>query len=192
MDSVNVDDGVAFGTWDDPTSKLMYCDVMPLLLSGVNTTGVVVDLGGGNGLLKKWIPQAISVDTDQAKNPDVLENALTHTGTYDLVVMRYLLHYLDDLQVVALMNHLALYHDGQILLIQFVNEDTRVKYVNSAHEKKYFRTEWELNKLLTPWKTVNRVAVEYVVRGEFYENRLGLSGCSDHPETIVAYTMEII
>lgn len=192
----NVDAGTAFGLWDDETSRLMYRDAMPALLSGVNAKGKVLDLGGGNGLLRRWFDRLTTVDTDAAKQPDVLADITTYRPDvpYNLVVLRYVLHYLPDSGVRRLLAHVATYHHGPLLVVQFVAPDEqalRAKQANSVNETKWFRTEEQLRALLAPWEPVHRVAVEYDVVPEFYTNRLAHPAPTGHPERVVAYTCKV-
>lgn len=185
----NEDQGTAFGTWPDATSRLMYQDIMPLALSGIDTSGRVADFGGANGLLKQWIPHAVSVDYDASKNPDICESVLDHMGDYELVVMRYLLHYMPDSVVRTLFKRMGMWHNGRVLLIQFVNENVDDKIRNSWGEVKFFRTEAQLKRLLTPFGIVSRKAVEYRVAADFYRNRLQHPAPFAHDETVVIYEM---
>jgi hypothetical protein len=189
-----VDQGTRFGTWDDPTSRLIYHDAMPALLSGIDTGGRTLDLGGGNGLACESFEHVGTVDVDPDKNPDVLADILSYTPpqVWDRVLLRYVLHYLDDDQVHALMMHIASYHHGPVVLIQFVNQDLDAKYANSVNELKWFRTEWHLRTLVEqpPWCVTQRLAVEYDVAPEFYANRLGAVDPTGHPETVVSYLLE--
>lgn len=193
---MSVDAGTAFGTWDDETSRLIYRDAMPALLSGVDAGAKVLDLGGGNGLMRRWFDDLTTVDSDAAKRPDVLADITTHrpTGTYDLVLLRYVLHYLSDKQVRTLMHHVTGWHHGPLLVVQFVAPDANAlaaKQANSVNEVKHFRTEPELRGLLTPWQPVHRVAVEYDVVPEFYANRLAHPNPTGHPERVVAYLCKV-
>lgn len=187
-----VDAGTAFGTWPDATSRLIYHDAMPALLSGTYTTSPTVDLGGGNGLARQWFPHLTTVDSDEAKRPDVVADVLTWQPApgrrYDRVLLRYVLHYLADAQVEALLRHVATWHDGELLVIQFVNDDLAAKRANSVNETKHFRTEAQLLALLAPWSPQRRLALDYVVEPEFYRNRLGHPNPTGHPERVVAYT----
>lgn len=188
---MNVDQGVTFGLWPDQTSKLIYWDLMPVMLNGVDTSGRVGDLGGGNGIIKTWVPQAVTIDVDETKQPDIVDNILTHVGDYDLVIIRYVLHYLDDHQVRALLRHLSLNHDGQILLIQFVNDDLEAKQANSVNETKWFRREDHLESLIAHTHLiVDRKSVGYRVGADFYRNRLGHPNPTPHNETVVGYLLE--
>lgn len=181
-----VDQAEQFGCWTDPTSRLIYWDATPALLSGVDTSGKVADLGGGNGILKQWIPQAITIDCDHSKQPDIVDDVLTHVGDYDLIVIRYVLHYLDDDQVKALFHHLTSYHQGRLLVIQFVNENLAVKLRNSVNEIKHFRSEPQLIALMTGWAIHRRIALDYDCHPDFYRNRLGHPSPVGHPERILS------
>lgn len=191
-----IDGGANFGLWDDSVSRLMYFDCMEWFLSGVDITGVVGDFGGGNGNLKRFIPNSISVDTDESKSPDILGSVLTHQGNYDLVVIRYLLHYLPPNDRKQLFANLALNNIKQLLVIQFTNdgEDLKIKLNNSINEKKWFMTLRELDKLMhnglyhvTGYKKQN-----YMVTSEFYKNRLNNPSAKKHGETVSCYQLEKI
>jgi len=185
---VSTDQGTAFGTWADPTSALMYRDAMPALLSGVQRDGHTLDLGGGNGLARAWFDRCTTVDTDPSKHPDVVADALTYTPDepVDRVLLRYVLHYLDNRQVRTLLRHVASY-TTELVVVQFVNDDLRAKQANSVNEVKHFRTEPMVRALLHPWLVQRRVGVEYDVDPEFYANRLHHPNPVGHPETVVGY-----
>lgn len=186
----NEDQAEDFGKWGDETSKLMYHDVMPLALLGVDVSGNVADLGGANGLLKEWVPQAITVDYDISKSPDICADILAYRGKHDLLVIRYVLHYMNDQTVIGFMRHIAGYHDGPVLIIQFVNDDLVSKHANSIGEIKWFRDENHLRTLLeNDWVVAKRRAVGYVVDADFYRNRLKHPNPSSHDEEIVIYEL---
>lgn len=189
-----VDAGPLFGHWADETSRLIYHDAMPALLSGTDTSGRVLDLGGGNGLARAWFPRLTTVDSDPTKAPDVLADICTYMpGTaYHRVLLRYVLHYLPDDAVRALMAHLTKWHRGELTVIQFVNDDLDAKYANSVNETKWFRTEEQLLALLAPWQPVHRVAVEYDVTPDFYRNRLAHPSPTGHPERVVALNCKVL
>lgn len=182
------DQGGAFGRWPNKTARLMYHDIMPVALNGIDTSGRVADLGGANGLLKEWIPQAVTVDYDESKHPDICEDINTHVGDYDLVVLRYVLHYMPDTGVQALMKHIASYHKGPILIIQFVNDDLAAKRANSVGEIKWFRNTENTIALLKGcgFKVASCKAVDYVVDPDFYRERLNHPNPTGHLETILA------
>lgn len=196
----DVDQGLQFGTWSDNTSRLIYADAMGALLNGTNVEDRVLDLGGGNGLMAAWFHQVTTVDTDTAKEPDIVADLRSwepgDTRGYDLVLFRYVLHYLTDVELVELFTyHLPEWWSGPVLVIQFVaphDEALRAKRANSVNETKWFRTEDQLAALLTVsdrWDITRRVAVEYHVDPDFYRNRLGATEPTGHPERVVAYTL---
>lgn len=187
-----VDQGALFGTWEDETSRLMYEAAMPALLVGTDTTGRTLDLGGGNGLASRWFPNLTTVDTDPYKTPDVVADALSYvpSESYDRVLLRYVLHYLDDAQVAQLMHHIASWHHGELTVVQFTNVDLAAKQANSVNERKWFRSEPQLRDLLAPWVPFHRVAVSYDVVPDFYRNRLGATDPTGHRETTVAYDLK--
>jgi len=181
----NEDAGIDFGRWADVTSKLMYFDSVQAILSKVNTLGTVADYGGANGILKNFIPNIITIDIDSTKKPDIIDNIITHKGNYDLIIIRYVLHYLNDYEVLELFNHISSYHKGKILIIQFTNEDLKSKYQNSKNEFKYFRTKNQLEKLLPNCEHIFNA--DYQCTSEFYKNRLGIENAVAHTESINAY-----
>lgn len=190
------DGGEAFGTWPDETSRLMYRDAMPALLAGTDTSGMTLDLGGGNALAREWFYFLTTVDNDGTKRPHVRADIRTYVPDrpYDRVLLRYVLHYLSDEEVRALMAHVASYHRGELTVVQFVHTtdvDLEAKVHNSVNERKWFRTEAELVDLLAPWVPFHRVAVEYDVVPEFYRNRLGHTHPVGHRETVVSFDCKV-
>lgn len=183
--SYEIDQGLNFGTWTDKTSKFMYFDSIKQILSKIKKFPVVADYGGGNGLLKQFIPNIITVDIDPTKKPDILDNILTHKGTYDLIVMRYVLHYLSDYDVLELFNNISAFHSGKVLVIQFCNNDLKSKYANSKNEYKYFRTESQLENLLPKHKKI--YSQKYTCAKAFYSNRLKIKNAKSHKEILNAY-----
>lgn len=184
------DQAKAFGTWDNPTARLMYHDIMELALTGVDTSGRVADYGGANGLLKQWIPHSVSVDYDQSKGPDIAEDIMSHVGDYDLIVMRYVMHYLTDAEVLRLFRHIASFHKGRLLIIQFVNDDLISKYANSVGETKYFRDDADTHSLVSlDWMVQARRFEDYTVDADFYRLRLNHPNPSSHDERIVVYEL---
>jgi hypothetical protein len=177
------DKGINFGKWTDNVSRFMYETSTKEILSKISIPKSVADYGGANGNLKQFIPNSISIDIDKSKNPDVLDNIVTHSKSYDLVVIRFVLHYLTDYEVIELFNTIQ---TKKILLIQFVNNDLKSKYKNSKNEKKYFRTEQQL-KALIPNRFKEIYSKDYTVDKEFYVNRLGKENYKNHQETLKAY-----
>lgn len=194
----NLDGGTMFGTWPDRTSRLMYHDAMPALLNGINTSAPrVLDLGGANGLLREWFAgEVTTVDLEADHHPDVVADARKYVPTcaQDLVVMRYLLHYLDNVGVLELLRHVAVWHHGTVVLIQFVNDDVALKYEASLGEPpRWYRTHRQLLDLIdrTPWRVQSKVTVGYEVDAEFYRNRLGSNNGLAHSETIVRLELAV-
>ena len=185
------DQGAAFGRWPNKTARLMYHDIMPLALNGVDTTGRVADYGGANGLLKEWVPQAVTVDYDVTKGPDICADIRTYVGEYDLIVLRYVLHYMPDEDVRALLKHMASYHKGRLLCIQFANQNLVAKNANSVGETKWFRTPAHTARLVEEhWQPVSRKTVEYEVDAEFYRWRLNHPNPTGHNETLIITELE--
>lgn len=181
----NEDAGINFGRWADATSKLMYFDSVQTILSKVDTSCVVADYGGANGILKDFIPAIITIDIDESKKPDIVDNIITHKGEYDLIIIRYVLHYLNDYQVLELFNNIKSYHKGKVLVIQFTNEDLKSKYYNSKNEFKYFRTQNQLEKLLPNFEHLYNA--DYQCTSDFYKNRLNIDNAVAHNESVNAY-----
>ena len=179
------DNGVNFGNWKDDVSEFLYKKSTKEILSLISVPQVVADYGGANGNLKQFIPQAVSIDKDPSKEPDIIDNILTHKNEYDLVVIRYVLHYLTDKEVLQLFKSIQ---SKKTLVIQFVNNDLESKYHNSQNEEqKYFRTEEQLKALLP--KTAEKIyaSKSYTLGALFYENRLGKGVYKNHQESISAY-----
>ena len=190
----SIDKGRKFGLWKDSVSKLMYFDCMEEFLTGIDTSGNIADYGGANGNLKHFIPNSISIDIDSSKNPDILDNILTHTGNYDLIVIRYVLHYLTEERRKELFEHLRTFHSGKpVLIIQFVNngKDFETKKKNSINESKYFLTGQMLSNELKPFKTLKNDRINYEVTKDFYRNRLNNHNAEEHSETVHSVLSEI-
>ena len=107
------DKGQEFGTWKDSVSKFLYDSSTKDILKKIDIPKNVGDYGGGNGLLKQHIPHATTIDIDKSKNPDIVENILKHSKHYDLVVLRYVLHYLTDSEVLELFDVLQILQNKQ-------------------------------------------------------------------------------
>ncbi len=187
MKTYPIDMAGNFGLWEDPTSRFMYFECMPFIMGGVDISGRVADYGGANGLLKRFIPQAVSIDCDMTKQPDILDDILQHEGEYDLIVIRYVLHYLTPVEQYALFRHIASFHDGYVLVIQFTNdgEDYTAKVNNSVNEDKYFLTHEDLMKLVREDFDIRAMSSQpYTVTPEFYANRLGNPNGTAHGEVV--------
>jgi len=181
--TINVDNGVNFGMWEDETSDYLYRRSIRQILDQIHVPSSVGDYGGGNGLIKQYIPHAVTIDKDKEKQPDVLQNILEHEGFYDLGILRYVLHYLNDYEVMELFSKMNCL---KVLVIQFTNQDLHVKYHNSKNEFKYFRTKEQLEALL-PVKAKHIFSGEYRCTNEFYKNRLQLDNSISHLEQLQAY-----
>lgn len=186
----NEDQGLQFGQWTDDVSRLMYRDVMPLAVSQIDFTGSVADYGGANGIVKDYIPQAVSIDIDESKQPDIVDDITTHQGNYDIVLARYVLHYLDDEQV----RQMASIIQNRLVVIQFTNEanDLAIKrQISDSNEaQKHFRTKDELYSLFTDFTVRKALQLEYTVTPEFYKNRLQIDTELSHQEQIQIIEME--
>jgi len=177
------DQGEEFGTWTDNISRLMYHGVMKSIIQLVDIPDSVIDYGGANGLIKQFIPHAVTVDRDTSKNPDIVADILTFKNNYKLTVIRYVLHYLNDYELLQLFDNLKV---RSVLVIQFVNDDLKSKYYNSQNEPhKYFRSTQQLEKLLPDYPCI--YTKSYRITEQFYKNRLGPGNYKPHTETIKAY-----
>lgn len=177
------DQAEKFGKWNDEVSNFLYQTSTKEILSKISIPNLVADYGGANGNLKQFIPQSISIDIDSSKKPDILDNILTHSKKYDLIVLRYVLHYLNDYEVIQLFENLKALN---VLIIQFENNDLKAKYYNSQNEFKYFRTSQQLQKLL-PINSKEIYSKEYELGQDFYINRLGKGNYKTHKEILKAY-----
>ena len=186
MQSYTIDKGVDFGKWDDNISKLLYFDSTKEILKKIHPIGKIADYGRANGLIKTFIPNIITIDIDKTKKPDIIDDIITHIGKYDWIIIRYVLHYLNDYELLQLFDNIASYHKGKVLIQQFINDDLKNKYFNSKNEFKYFRTETQLEALL-PDNIEKIYTKEYYATEEFYKNRLSIENCVSHFEKINAY-----
>lgn len=181
-----IDQGIGFGKWQDETSKFLYYESTKQILKLIEIPDRVADYGGGNGLLKQFIPQITTIDIDGSKGPDIVDDIITHKGEYDLIILRYVLHYLDDYKIIEMFKNIKRQHKGRILIQQFTNEDLISKYENSQNEYKYFRTLPQLLALI-PFDGNIIYKQDYIVTSQFYKNRLQLENGKDHLETMVGY-----
>ena len=183
MKTRNEDQGTAFGTWTDPVSRFMYQESLQEYLSLMKLHGTVVDYGGANGLFKRHVPKAVTVDNDPLKEPDVIDDILTHDSRYDVGFCRFVLHYMTDQQVIRFVDDANV---GRLYIVQFVNDDLRGKYANSRGEgTKYFRTFDQTTALFGSCEVL--WSQTYTVTKDFYLNRLGIEGAVTHQEKIVLF-----
>ena len=186
----SVDQGQDFGKWGDKTSRFMYETSLDLILPQLNLQGHIGDFGGANGLLRSHSPDlhVTTIDSDASKCPDIVDNILSHDAPYDVAWCRYVLHYLTDQEVIQFIDRV---NAPRVIVVQFTNEDLRVKYANSANETKHFRTFRQTEVLLGGGRfgpSVNLVTgYDYQVTPEFYKNRLGLEGATAHSEILAVF-----
>jgi hypothetical protein len=193
------DGGTTFGSWGDKVSSLIYRDVMPIVLGATrlgNTSGTVGDYGGANGHLRQWMPEGvevITIDIDPSKQPDVLANVIDYQppSRFDLTFMRYLIHYLEDGQVVDMLDNLRAF-SSKLVLVQICNDARQAEIKSSicgAHEEvKFWRDIHEIVELFgrAGWRmSPDCVTINYTVTPEFYLNRLGVDTPRSHGESIL-------
>lgn len=192
---MNPDQGTRFGTWPDAVSRYMYETSVPEWVAALRVdTGLAWwDLGGANGLLRGAFPNLTTLDSDPAKEPDVVADllAVPPEPAIPRGILRYVLHYLPDGYVHAMLAALPV---DELVVVQFVNDPPAVKYAASRHEpRRYFRTGPTLYHLLTDgtgWDAAaSWVGPTYTVTGDFYVNRLGgvPADYVPHDETIHAH-----
>lgn len=191
---MSIDQGQQFGTWTDPTSRLIYHDAMPALLNRLNLDGRWVDLGGANGLMREWLPNLTTVDIDPTKAPDIVADIVDWTPgeQFDAAVCRYVLHYMDHPTVIDFLRHVGSWA-SRLLSIQIVNPRPADKYARSVNEKKYFRTRPHVELLydMAGWTWEGSASLDYWVGPEFYRNRLGHPNPPPelHEETIILHDL---
>ena len=193
MNQINfdVDDGVNFGLWDDPLSKFIYQDCMQSFLMDFPLHGLG-DLGGG---LNKWDKKFATktIDIDPKKQPDIVDNILTHQGDYKSLLCRYVLHYLSDKEIGILFENIANYFLGKMLVIQFHQDGVDLQIKKDISNKsgegiKYFRTFECLKNLIPNIQTIK--SFDYIVSPSFYKNRLNIDTDISHKETVTAFYLE--
>jgi hypothetical protein len=201
-----------FGNWTDPVSKFMYLDHFSRIYKDERYRLAryrrIEDLGGANGKLKTFFGSSLTtVDIDETNNPDFLGNIINYNGftefrwrgerrqikiESDLIIIRYVLHYLTDDEIRKMFQNLKLHHKGDILIVQFTNEgeDMNIKKQNSINEIKYFRTEDELTSLISEFEVIATDTESFTVTSEFYRNRLQNYKALPHQEQIQTILMK--
>lgn len=189
-----MDHANTFGKGKSATSKLLYFYSLSIALDCMSNeipSGIVYDLGGGNGLSKRWFDnnQVVTVDNNPDMKPDICSNINTYNVPPDasMVLMRHVLHYLTDDEIKALINRVTV----PILLIQFTNKDIKAKQAQTKNEDhKTFRTLDQVLELLYD-STKNNIKrlykIDYTVEPDFYVERFGVMGKSTHDETLCAW-----
>lgn len=186
----DLDQGKDFGTWGDKVSRLMYQDSNSMFNCVDFEDKRVADFGGGNGLLGKalGLSNYVVVDIDSNKKDTenfINDSILTHKGEYDVIIIRYVLHYLSDDEVSTLIQNIKSFHKGELIILQFTNEGedlVKKREVSATFEqptdgKKYFRNLEDLNDLLSPLREDLdlRKQMTFTITEEFYNNRFGLN-----------------
>lgn len=187
---MNTDQGTRFGTWPDTTSRLLYHDLTPAHLSGLPLDGRVVDLGGGNGLLREYVPQAVTVDSDPTKEPDVVADITTWhpLDRVDLAVCRYVTHYLTDDQLDTMLATVARY--SPLLCLTAITTNPAIKDANPDPAPRYWRDRLTLRDAIAPaWRVRTWRGFDVEVGADFYRNRLGVEH-PGHREHLTTYHLE--
>lgn len=193
-----LDGGKDFGAGDDPVSELIYRSSAKEFLRNVPTAGKrIADYGGGNGILRRFLNAKAYkvVDVDETKKTSgdfICDDITTHRGSYDLVICRYVLHYLTDEEALQMFEQIRRNGTKKILIIQFVNEKTDLKIKREISERfekgieqKHFRTCKQLFDLFDGFSVENVDKIDYKVTPDFYRNRLGITGkTKPHKEQI--------
>lgn len=207
-----IDQGEDFGKWTDPVSKFIYHDHFVGIFDkfDLQKYSKIEDLGGSNGLLSKFFvdKEFSTTDIDESKNPDFIGNIVYYNGIAefrwrgmifkqeyqsDLLIIRFVLHYMTDDEILTMFNNIKKNHKGDILVIQFSNEgnDMEIKRQNSINEVKIFRTPNELRQLFNDFEIKQVDTQIYQVTQEFYRNRLQNYEAKPHNETIHTYLLKI-
>jgi hypothetical protein len=202
------DQGESFGKWTDKVSRFMYHDHFASIYKNFALQKYVTieDLGGANGLLAEFFEsQSFSTaDIDESKNPDFIGNIINYNSKYkvkwrgqtleksyqsDLLIIRFVLHYMTDEEILLMFNNIQKHHKGDILIVQFTNEgpDMQIKRQNSINEVKIFRTSVELIDLLQGFDIIQQHCQSYNVTEEFYRNRLNNYDAQPHGEIINSF-----
>lgn len=188
-----MDDYKTFGRGSGPTSRLLYYHSLTLALERKPNlpNGTVYDLGGSNGLSRQHFDQrdVVTVDNNESTQPDIVADIRRWTVPTDagMVLLRHVFHYLTSEDIVDVLKRLTV----PALVIQFSNENTTVKQAQTPYETgKRFRTFNETEGLIYKgWNgTVEMLyRIDYNVEPEFYVERFGQPGISQHQETLTAW-----
>jgi hypothetical protein len=201
---INIDEN--FGNWTDDVSRFMYERHFDRIFNDkrfdLARFNRIEDFGGANGKLKAFFGNKLStIDIDETNNPDFLGNVVNYNGyasfgwrgerryfkvESDLIIIRYVLHYLTDDEIKRMFQNIKSNHKGHILIVQFTNEgeDMEIKKQNSINEIKYFRTAQELSSLISSFEIVAADTESFTVTKEFYRNRLQNYEALPHQEQI--------
>jgi hypothetical protein len=189
------DVGQNFGRWTDDVSRLMYRDIMPEILKDLDLAKYrqIGDLGVGNGLLKEFMPNSVSIDIDPTKNPDIIDDIRTCQLDYSFVILRYVLHYLSDIEAKSLIARIPC----PALIIQFANEGNDLetkRQISQQYETKpvFHRNLQSLRSLFGTKTIMNAKRFDYTVTPEFYSNRLQaeIDNSSTHKETVHSFLIQ--
>jgi len=201
----SLDKGMDFGKWNDKVSKTIYSESIGSLKRYDFSNQRVADYGGGNGLLKKEIGgnDWIVIDCDSSKSPDIVDNIVTHSGDYDVVVLRMVLHYLSDSEIEEMISRIQKNGVKEIHLLQFWSErgeDLLIKktisklFEEPTEGKKFFRTKEEILSFFSEFSVEEVGFSRYVVSGEFYRNRFSNPTIPDvpHKETLTHFYINLV
>lgn len=193
-----LDNGANFGSGDDSVSEYIYRTSAPYFLKNVETENKnVADYGGANGILEIYLNAGkyTVIDIDESKRVSknfIADDIVTHTQKYDLVICRYVLHYLSESRALQLFKQIRQNQSFKVLVIQFTNEkkDLELKRQISAKyetgsEQKHFRNCKQLFQLFEGFEIENVDKIDYLVREDFYQNRFGTNDAFEkHREQI--------
>lgn len=210
MKSYALDQGKGFGKWPDAVSRLMYQTSTELFFGDLDFSDLhVADYGGANGLLGTQLKcrsyTVVDKDSSKVSSPVFInEDILTHKGGYDVIILRYVMHYLSDINILYLLKHIMSFHKGQLYIMQFTNEGVSLEIKKSISKhfeqgpdgRKYFRGQKQLTGLfnvLPPRTPVSVSEVGYRVTEQFYRNRFGLNIVEpvEHRETVRFYRYDL-
>jgi hypothetical protein len=185
-----IDTAITFGKGNSPTSRLLYHRIFDLIRDRIPSFAKVYDLGGGNGVSKAYFPSVVTVDNNPEMEPDILADILEFEvpDEADLILIRYVAHYLQEEQLIKLLERSS---HKPILFIQFTNSDPDDKLLQSLfkgqgeEDHKTFRDWDHFVHLLEPRGFRQIIRVDYEVEPMFYVERFGRQGAYfPHPESL--------